>query len=365
MVPTVERGFFEVDFWSIETAGRQALDEVDVGLVHLAEELAGVRRQRLDVAPLALGEDRVERQRGLARAGQPGEDDQRVAGQVDRDVLEVVLPGPPDDELIRHCVPLVFEQVFAILTGARPGTTTRARRCSPRSHAPPTVLGARPVRQDVTHARADSQPSETSCPRRPGAWSGPPTRLADEAYAEPSGLPGWTRGARRWPTSRSTPRGWPARSPASSRASGCRCTPPRRRGTATSTSSPRAGPVRDPRPAARRDAPSCRDAIAAVPDDRWDTTIERSPGGRTFAAGDGARDAAARGRDPPRRPGGRLHARRLAAGVRRRCCWTALTSKGVSADAVPARATDLDRHVDVRRGRPDRERHRPPTSAGG
>src|SRR3712207_9144319 len=55
---------------------RQALDEVDVGLVHLAEELAGVGRQRLDVAPLALGEDRVEGQARLPRPGQPGEDDQ-------------------------------------------------------------------------------------------------------------------------------------------------------------------------------------------------------------------------------------------------------------------------------------------------
>ena len=63
---------------------REALDEVDVGLVHLAEELAGVRRQRLDVAALALGEDRVEREAGLARPGQAGEDDHRVAGQVER-----------------------------------------------------------------------------------------------------------------------------------------------------------------------------------------------------------------------------------------------------------------------------------------
>ena len=59
--------------------GRQALDEVDVRFVHLAEELPRVRRQRLDVAALTLGEDRVERQRRLARPGQPGEDDQGVA----------------------------------------------------------------------------------------------------------------------------------------------------------------------------------------------------------------------------------------------------------------------------------------------
>ena len=81
---------------------RQTLDEVDVGLVHLAQELPGVRRQRLDVPPLTLGEDRVERQRRLAGAGQPGEDDEGVAREVEGDVLEVVLPGSPDDQLIRH-----------------------------------------------------------------------------------------------------------------------------------------------------------------------------------------------------------------------------------------------------------------------
>ncbi len=75
----------------------QPLDEVDVGLVHLPQELAGVGRERLDVAALALGVDGVEGQGGLARPRQPGEDHQLVAGQVEGDVLEVVLPGPPDD----------------------------------------------------------------------------------------------------------------------------------------------------------------------------------------------------------------------------------------------------------------------------
>ena len=60
---------------------RQPLDRVHVRLVHLPEELARVGAQRLDVAALALGVDRVERQRGLARAGQAGDDDQRVARQ--------------------------------------------------------------------------------------------------------------------------------------------------------------------------------------------------------------------------------------------------------------------------------------------
>ena len=102
MVPTVERGFLRGRLLVDRDRRREALDEVDVGLVHLAEELAGVRRQRLDVAALALGEDRVERQARLARPGQPGEDDQRVAREVERDVLEVVLAGAPDDELVGH-----------------------------------------------------------------------------------------------------------------------------------------------------------------------------------------------------------------------------------------------------------------------
>ncbi len=79
---------------------RQALDEVDVGLVHLPQELAGVGAQRLDVAPLPLGVDRVEGQRRLAGTGQAGEDDQPVAGQLDGDVLEVVLPRPADDDRV-------------------------------------------------------------------------------------------------------------------------------------------------------------------------------------------------------------------------------------------------------------------------
>jgi len=79
--------------------GREALDEIDVGLVHLAEELAGVARQRLDVAALAFGVDRVESQRALSRTRQAGEDDEPIARQVYRNVAKVVLPGAPDHQL--------------------------------------------------------------------------------------------------------------------------------------------------------------------------------------------------------------------------------------------------------------------------
>ena len=79
---------------------REALDRVDVGLLHQPEELPRVGRQRLDVTPLSLGVDGVESEARLARSGQPRDHDQRVAGQLERDVLEVVLTGTGDDDFL-------------------------------------------------------------------------------------------------------------------------------------------------------------------------------------------------------------------------------------------------------------------------
>jgi hypothetical protein len=115
--------------------GREALDEVDVRLVHLPEELAGVRGEALDVAALALGEDRVERQRRLARPGQPGEDDHRVAREVERDVLEVVLSGATDDEAIGHgCFLLLRVGIRRGRGGAAP-TGAQANHHHRQSHS--------------------------------------------------------------------------------------------------------------------------------------------------------------------------------------------------------------------------------------
>ncbi len=79
---------------------REALDRVHVGLVHLPQELAGVGRQRLDVAALALGVDGVEGERGLARPGQAGDHHQAVPRQAEMQVSEVVLAGPRDHDLV-------------------------------------------------------------------------------------------------------------------------------------------------------------------------------------------------------------------------------------------------------------------------
>ncbi len=81
---------------------REPVDRVDVGLLHHLEELARVGGERLDVAALALGVDRVEREARLARAREAGDADERVARQRDRDVLEVVLARAVNDEVVGH-----------------------------------------------------------------------------------------------------------------------------------------------------------------------------------------------------------------------------------------------------------------------
>ena len=59
--------------------GREAIDMIDQRLLHLADELPGVRAEAFDVAPLAFGIDRVHRERGLAGAAGAAEDGHLIA----------------------------------------------------------------------------------------------------------------------------------------------------------------------------------------------------------------------------------------------------------------------------------------------
>jgi hypothetical protein len=76
-----------------------AVDAIDVGLLHPLEKLAGVRRQRFDVPPLPLRVDRVEGERRFSRAADAGHDDQLAERQVQVDVLEVMRARPAHDEI--------------------------------------------------------------------------------------------------------------------------------------------------------------------------------------------------------------------------------------------------------------------------
>ena len=86
--------------------GGQPLYVLHVRLVHTAQELAGVCRQRLDIAALPLGVDGVEGKGGLAGARHAGDDHQLVTGNGDVYVLKVVLSGTLDDYVLQgHAYP--------------------------------------------------------------------------------------------------------------------------------------------------------------------------------------------------------------------------------------------------------------------
>ncbi|MBV6422853.1 MAG: hypothetical protein NAOJABEB_00639 [Steroidobacteraceae bacterium] len=86
--------------------GRNALDAVDLRLVHAVEELPRIGRERFDVAPLAFGIQRVEDERGLPRAGNAGHDDEFPERDLEVEVLQVVLARAADgdgaDGMLRH-----------------------------------------------------------------------------------------------------------------------------------------------------------------------------------------------------------------------------------------------------------------------
>ena len=79
---------------------REAVDVVDVRLIHLPEKLPRIGGERLDVAPLPLGKDGVEGQAALPRTGEPGDDDQFIARDDDIDILEVMLARTAHDDSI-------------------------------------------------------------------------------------------------------------------------------------------------------------------------------------------------------------------------------------------------------------------------
>ena len=90
----IARGGFLLD----GNGRRQAVDLVDVRLLHHFQKLPGVGGQALDIAALAFRIDGVEGERGFAGAGQPGEHHQAVARNIEIDILEIVLARAADGD---------------------------------------------------------------------------------------------------------------------------------------------------------------------------------------------------------------------------------------------------------------------------
>jgi hypothetical protein len=104
IVPTVERdGAHRVGL--VDGDRRQdAVDAVDLRLVHAVEELPRVRREGLDVAALPLGVDRVENERRLARAGHARHYDELSQRDVDVQGAQIVLTRAPDTDVVVRVV---------------------------------------------------------------------------------------------------------------------------------------------------------------------------------------------------------------------------------------------------------------------
>ena len=85
---------------------------VHIGLVHTAQELAGVGGEGFHIAPLPLGIDGVKGKAAFAGAGDAGDDHQLLPGDGDIHVFEVVLAGAFDvDDFLRHLAnPLALHQ---------------------------------------------------------------------------------------------------------------------------------------------------------------------------------------------------------------------------------------------------------------
>ncbi len=78
-------------------------DPVHIRTLQDGHVLADIRGQALQVPALAFCEQDVKGQRGLPRPGYAGHDDQLIAGNGDRDVLQVMLPGAADDNGAAPC----------------------------------------------------------------------------------------------------------------------------------------------------------------------------------------------------------------------------------------------------------------------
>ena len=73
--------------------GRYAVHRIHVGPAGRLHQAARIGIEAFEIAALAFVEDDVERQRGFARAADTGDDGELAAGDLHRQVLEVVLTG--------------------------------------------------------------------------------------------------------------------------------------------------------------------------------------------------------------------------------------------------------------------------------
>src|SRR6266705_959687 len=97
---------------------------IDIGLLHLVEELACIRGQRLDIAALSLGKNGVEGQAALARTRETRDDDQLITRDSDIYVFQVMFASTANyNFVLRHATepPIHIRLIWHPTRGARYG----------------------------------------------------------------------------------------------------------------------------------------------------------------------------------------------------------------------------------------------------
>ena len=166
-VATVERGLRDGRALADRDRGAHAVDRVQGRLLQPLQELPGERGQALDVAPLALGVERVEGQAALARSGDARHHHQALGRDGDVDALQVVDADAARDDRFSHGI------------GAPRQAALRRSRQSPiipsgcgRTRTPALLLLE--GRGDLLFFLRRGRRRRSS--PRPGAPSGPPAR---------------------------------------------------------------------------------------------------------------------------------------------------------------------------------------------
>src|SRR5262245_6234479 len=77
---------------------RKTAKVINIRLLQLTQKLAGVTRQRFDIAPLAFGIKGVESERAFPRSTHPREDNEPITRQLEIDALQVMLASAPNDD---------------------------------------------------------------------------------------------------------------------------------------------------------------------------------------------------------------------------------------------------------------------------
>src|SRR5689334_9062400 len=130
--------------------GRQAFDQVDVGLLHQLQELTRIRGQRLDIAPLSFGVERVECERALARTGKSRDHDQPVTREIQTQVLEIVRACAANADLVHALSVRMRNQPTEVVRSAEGAKGNLLVYCGSRVRPNPSFSQTSSARGAVT-----------------------------------------------------------------------------------------------------------------------------------------------------------------------------------------------------------------------